>query len=128
MDSSWEHVLCDNVTASQVIIILIFVSWWYLLSESLRMFAGDNAAVADTDIVLAADANMFVMTPEIIRPLLSSPDMVAWILTWQHNNYTGEGPYWLKTFGLGLMAMRAASWMEVTGYKGSIERLVRNFR
>ena len=38
------------------------------------MFAGDNAAVAETDIVVTVDANMFVMSPEIIRPLISSPD------------------------------------------------------
>ena len=92
------------------------------------MFAGDNAAVADTDIVLAVDANLFVMTPEIIRPLLSSPDMVAWILNWNYQNYTGKGEYFRKTFNMNLLAMRAASWREVTGYKGSIEGLVKHYR
>ena len=37
------------------------------------MFAGENPAVADSDIVLAVDANLFVMSPEIIRPLVSRP-------------------------------------------------------
>ena len=93
-----------------------------------RMFAGDNAAVADTDIVLTVDANLFVMSPEIIRPLLSSPDMVAWVLNWNYENYTNNWTFLQNTFGIGLMAMRAASWKEVTGYQGSIEGLVKQYR
>ena len=93
-----------------------------------RMFAGDNAAVAETDIVLSVDANLFVMSPDIILPLTSSPDMVAWILNWNYKNYTGPGQYFTKTFALGLMAMRAASWKEFTGYNGSIEGLVKYYR
>ena len=90
------------------------------------MFAGDNAAVADSDIVLSVDANMFLMSPEIIRPLISNHDMVAWVYAW--SNFTGPGDYWTNTFAIGLMAMRAASWREVTGYQGSIEGLVRYYR
>merc|ERR1712183_838938 len=97
------------------------------MSQIVRMFAGDNAAVADTDIVLAVDADLFVMSPEIIRPLISSPDMVAWVLFWDPKNHTRPGKYWLWTFNLGLMAMRAASWREVTGYHGSIEGLVKHY-
>ena len=96
-----------------------------------RMFAGENPAVADSDIVLAVDANLFVMSPEIIRPLISSPETVAWVLNWNYDNYTGPRlnfRYFENTFGLGLMAMRAATWMEVTGYQGSIEGLVSYYR
>ena len=92
------------------------------------MFAVDNAAVADTDIVLTVDANLFVMSPEIIRPLLSSPDMVAWVLNWNYENYTNNWTFLQNTFGIGLMAMRAASWKKVTGYQGSIEGLVKQYR
>ena len=90
------------------------------------MFAGDNAAVADTDIVLSVDADLLVTSPEIIRPLLSSPDMVAWILQDKHKGKT-EPPY-RHTFCVCLLAMRAASWREVTGYQGSIEGLVKYHR
>ena len=95
------------------------------------MFAGDNPAVADTDIVLSVDANMFVMSPEIIQPLTSSPDMVTWLINWNYENYTGTRlrfPFFQNTFRLGLMAMRAATWIEVTGYQGSIEGLVQYYR
>ena len=90
------------------------------------MFAGDNAAVADSDIVLSVDANMFLMSPEIIRPLISNHDMVAWVYAW--SNFTGPGDYWTNTFAIGLMAMRAASWREVTGYQGTIEGLIKHYR
>ena len=84
--------------------------------------------MAETDIVLSVDANLFVMSPDIIRPLISSPDVVAWVINWNYENYTGPGQYYKKTFGAGLMAMRAASWREITGYQGSIEGLVNYYR
>ena len=49
------------------------------------MFAGDNAAVAENDIVLAVDANLLMRSPEIP---VSRPDMVAWVLNWNYENYT----------------------------------------
>ena len=90
------------------------------------MFAGDNSAVAETDIVVTVDVNLFVMSPEIIRPLLSSPDMVAWIINWDYRNYTGPSEY--QTFNMNLLAMRPVTWRDVTGYKGSIEDLVKQYR
>ena len=95
------------------------------------MFAGDNPAVADNDIVLNVDANLFVMSQEIIRPLISSPDMVAWVLNWNHENYTNNERFkqpFQNTFNMNLLAMRAASWKEVAGYRGSTEGLVRQYR
>ena len=96
------------------------------------MFAGDNPAVTDTDIVITVDANLFVMSPEIIRPLTSSPDMVAWILNWDYENYTSKAEWFQKTFqntfAMSLMAMKAITWKEITGYQDSIEGLVRYYR
>ena len=90
------------------------------------MFAGDNPAVADTDIVLSVDANLFVMSPEIIWALTSFPDMVAWIH--DADSMTKKDHYWKNTFCLCFMAMRAASWREITGYNGNIEALVKHYR
>ena len=96
------------------------------------MFAGDNPAVSDTDIVLSVDSNLFVMSPEVIQPLISSPDMVAWVLNWNPENYTSKAEWFQttfqNTFNMNLLAMRAASWREVTGYQGSTEGLVRQYR
>ena len=92
------------------------------------MFAGDNAAVADSDIVLSVDANMFLMSPEIIRPLFSNPDVVAWVLQDTQTPHSPDLPYYRYTFCACFIAMRAASWREVTGYKGSIEGLVKHYR
>ena len=92
-----------------------------------RMFAGENPAVADTDIVLSVDADMMPMSPEIIRPLFSSPDMVAWILQGPLKGMA-QRPYYKHTFCVCLLAMRAASWREVTGHQGSIEDLIKHHR
>ena len=69
--------------------------------------------------------NLLMRSPEIP---VSRPDMVAWVLNWNYQNYTGRGQYFKKTFGIGLMAMRAAAWRKITGYQGSIEALLRHYR
>ena len=92
------------------------------------MFAGDNAAVAETDIVVTVDANMFVMSPEIIRPIISSPERVTWVINWSSENYTENWRYFEVTFNMNLLAMRAADWRKVTGYQGSIEGLLSHYR
>ena len=83
--------------------------------------------MADTDIVLSVDADLFVMSPEIIRPVFSSPDMLAWILQAPLKGMENY-PYYKHTFCVCLLAMRAATWREVTGHQGSIEGLVKHHR
>ena len=90
------------------------------------MFAGDNIHVAEDDIVMTVDINMFVMTEKIIAPILESPGMVAWVPQYSDSAdiSTGRG----ETFNQNLVAMRAASWRDVTRYRRNLEELVRYYR
>ena len=90
------------------------------------MFAGDNIHVAEDDIVMTVDINMFVMTEKIIAPILESPGMVAWVPQYSESAdiSTGRG----ETFNQNLVAMRAADWRDVTKYRWNLEELVRYYR
>ena len=97
-----------------------------LMSQLVRMFAVDNEAVADTDLVITVDINLFVMTKEILRPVLSQPGMTAWVPQYTDTASipTGRG----ETFNQNLVAMRAGVWRDITGYQGDIQELVRHYR
>ena len=97
-----------------------------LKSQLVRMFAVDNDAVADTDLVITVDINLFVMTKEIISPMLSQPGMTAWVPQYTDTAHisTGKG----ETFNQNLVAMKAAAWRDITGYQGDIQELVRRYR
>ena len=97
-----------------------------LKSQLVRMFAVDNEAVADTDLVITVDINLFVMTEQILSPVFSRPSMTAWVP--QNADTadisTGRG----ETFNQNLVAMRAADWKKITGYQGDLQKLVRTYR
>ena len=97
-----------------------------LKSQLVRIFAVDNEAVADTDLVITVDINLFVMTEEILSPLLSQPSMTAWVPQYADTAdiSTGRG----ETFNQNLVAMRAADWRKITGYQGDLTELVRHYR
>ena len=97
-----------------------------IFSTVCRMFAGDNVNVAENDIVMTVDVNLFVMTPEIITPILARPGLVAWVPQYSDTADISSGRG--ETFNQNLVALRAADWRRVTGYKGSIEDLVRYYR
>ena len=90
------------------------------------MFAVDNVHVAEDDIVMTVDINMFVMTEKIIAPLLESPGMEAWVPQYSDTAdiSTGHG----ETFNQNLVAMRAGSWREVTRYRWNLKELVRYYK
>ena len=103
-----------------------------LMSQLVRMFAGDNPSVADHHIVMAVDINLFVASPDIISPILDHPDKLVWNPTYEITSMLTNGfqlfDGMYSTFCIDLMAMRARTWAEVTGYRGSLEQLVRHFR
>ena len=90
------------------------------------MFAGDNVNVAEGDIVMTVDINLFVMTEKLISPLLEQPGRVAWVPQYTDTADISSGRG--ETFNQNLVAMTAADWREVTGYSGDIEELVRYYR
>ena len=103
-----------------------------LMAQLVRMFAGDNPSVEEHHVVMAVDINLFVASPDIISPILAHPDKLVWNPTYEISSRLTNGFQMydgiFSTFCIDLMAMRARTWAEVTGYQGSLEQLVRHFR
>ena len=73
----------------------------------------ENAEVGKDDIVMTVDVNLFVMTPDIVKPILSHPDMTAWVP--QYHDTVSARKGWGETFNQNLIAMRAKTWQNITG-------------
>ena len=83
-------------------------------------------------VSMVVDINLFVASPDIISPILTHPDKLVWNPTYEISSRLTNGFQLydgiFSTFCIDLMAMRARTWAEVTGYQGSLEQLVRHFR
>eukprot|EP00090_Calanus_glacialis_P028351 TRINITY_DN4555_c0_g1_i3.p1 TRINITY_DN4555_c0_g1~~TRINITY_DN4555_c0_g1_i3.p1 ORF type:complete len:344 (-),score=94.51 TRINITY_DN4555_c0_g1_i3:59-1090(-) len=97
-----------------------------LKSQLVRIFAGVHPLVMPDDIVMTVDVNLFVMTPDILHPIVSSPGMIAWVPQYEETASipTGRG----ETFNQNLIAMKAKTWLNITGYKGNLTELVERYK
>jgi len=97
-----------------------------LKSQLVRLFAGEHPLVMPDDIVMTVDVNLFVMTPDILHPIVSSPGMVAWVPQYEETASipTGRG----ETFNQNLIAMKAKTWFNITGYKGNLMEMVERYK
>merc|ERR1711892_65480 len=97
-----------------------------LKSQLVRLFAGEHHLVMPDDIVMTVDVNLFVMTPDILHPIVSSPGMVAWVPQYEETASisTGRG----ETFNQNLIAMKAKTWFNITGYTGNLMELVKRYK
>merc|ERR1712218_124068 len=97
-----------------------------LKSQLIRLFAGEHPLVNPDDIVMTVDVNLFVMTKDILHPILSSPRMTAWVPQYEETASipTGRG----ETFNQNLIAMKARTWFNITGYMGNLTELVERYK
>ena len=81
---------------------------------------------------MTVDVNLFVMTREILQPIFSSPGMTAWVPLYEllfidDTNKKGDPPRH-KTFNQNMLAMRARTWLSITGYQGNLTQLVKSYK
>ena len=97
-----------------------------LKSQLIRLFAGEHPLVMPDDIVMTVDVNLFVMTKDILHPILSYPWMTAWVPQYEETASipTGRG----ETFNQNLIAMKASTWFNITGYTGNLTELVERYK
>ena len=96
-----------------------------------RLFAGEHPLVLDDDIVMTVDVNLFVMTRDILQHIFSNPGMTAWVPLYQllfvDKKFSEKNPPRHKTFNQNLIAMRARTWLNITGYQGNLTNLVNSY-
>ena len=97
-----------------------------LKSQLIRLFAGENPNVMPDDIVMTVDVNLFVMTKDILLPIITSPWMTAWVPQYEDSASisTGKG----RTFNQNLIAMKAKTWCSITQYTGNLTELVERYK
>lgn len=86
--------------------------------ESFRLFAGDHPLVRPDDIVITADVNLFVINRRVLNFILNSPEKTAWV-----QRYDAVSAKKSKTFNQNLVAMKARTWLRITGYKGNLTEI-----
>ena len=64
---------------------------------------------------MTVDVNLFVMTPDIVKPILSHPAMTAWVP--QYHDTAAETSGRGVTFNQNLIAMKAKTWKDITGLR-----------
>ena len=90
------------------------------------MFAVEHLLVEETDIVVTVDCNMFTMSPNILQYLSQHPNKTAWVPKYHETVGIGKGAD--ETFPMGLTAMTAKQWKQITGYDGDLEKFVKIYR
>lgn len=102
-----------------------------LQSQLVRLFAGEHPLVLEDDIVMTVDVNLFVMTKDILNPIFSNPRMTAWVPLYQllfvDKEFSRDNPPRHKTFNQNMIAMRARTWLTITGYQGNLTQLVKSY-
>ena len=76
-----------------------------LKSQLIRLWAFQENEINDSDVIVTADANLFVMITGILDPISQNPDMKTWVFQYDRaaNQDTGFG----ETFNQNLIAARA---------------------
>ena len=75
-----------------------------LKSQLFRLWAFQEDVVKDNDIIVTVDANLFVMTSDILNPIFHNPNMKIWIFQYDRAENKEEG--YGNTFNQNLIAAK----------------------
>ena len=84
-----------------------------LKSQIIRILAYLFPFVKSNDIIVTADVDAFVMTPEIYQPLIKMPKKKIWL--YRYSNTVSSG----STFMMPFIGAKAHVWREILEYDES---------
>ena len=76
-----------------------------LKSQLIRLWAFQEELIKDNDIIITVDANLFVMSSDILNPIFKNPDMKLWVFQYDRAKDKSKG--FGETFNQNLIAARA---------------------
>jgi len=91
-----------------------------LTAQLVRILAFEFEFVSDEDIVVTADVDAFIMTPEILRPLKKK--VSVWIWRYELSYHMGY------TFMMPFIGARSKTWRSILHYNGSLSSMVSHYR
>ena len=77
-------------------------------SQTVRLITPHihNSVLTDEDIIVTADVDAFIMTPDILKPLQDRPDVTVWI--WEYYYY-----FITPMFPMSFIGARSRTWKEL---------------
>ena len=92
-----------------------------LTSQLIRIIAHHyHPIISDDDIVITADVDAFIMTPDILKPL--SKDVSVWIWRYELSYVNGY------TFMMPFIGARSRTWQKMIWFQGSLQGMVDHYR
>ena len=91
-----------------------------LTAQLVRLLAFQCEFVSEEDIVVTADVDAFIMTPEILRPLKKK--VSVWIWRYELSYHMGY------TFMMPFIGARSKTWRSMLHYNGSLSSMVSHYR
>ena len=78
--------------------------------------------IRDEDIVITADVDAFIMTPDILLPLTNASSVSVWV--WRYElSYASS-----YTFMMPFIGARSKTWQEIIWYNGSLADTVHHYK
>ncbi len=84
-----------------------------LKSQLIRLLAFEMPFVGDNDVVVTADVDAFVMTADIVKPIVKLRHRFMWIYRYELTVANGY------TFMMPFIGARAKTWRQIFEYDGS---------
>ena len=93
-----------------------------LTSQLIRILPQEHHPdIKDNDVIITADVDAFIMTPDILVPLKKS-EVSAWV--WRYElSYTNG-----YTFMMPFIGARSRTWKEIIWYNGSLAATVSHYK
>ena len=91
-----------------------------LTSQLVRLLAFSLDFVQPQDVIITADVDAFIMTPEILRPLRKK--VSVWIWRYELSYQMGY------TFMMPFIGARAKTWQSLLHFNGSLSGMVEHYR
>ena len=91
-----------------------------LTSQLVRLVAFQKEFVDEEDVIITADVDAFIMTPEILRPLKKK--VSVWIWRYELTYHMGY------TFMMPFIGARSKTWKSMLWYNGSLSSMVSHYR
>ena len=92
-----------------------------LKAQLIRILAFGLPEVRPNDIVVTADVDAFVMTPEIAHPLTVLRKKKIWLYRYELSQNMGY------TFMMPFIGARAGVWKDILDYNGSLEEMIKSY-
>ena len=94
-----------------------------LTSQLIRVLPQEHhPQIRPRDIIITADVDAFIMTPDILLPLTNASSVSVWVWRYELSYTSGY------TFMMPFIGARSKTWQEIIWYNGSLAATVSHYK